>query len=71
MVESRIMTITSDTLVTVDEAAEEFDLQPDTIHRWIQRGHIHRMGYRPQEMGRPKTVIDLEELRRFLASRQT
>lgn len=68
--DKRRMTITSSTLVTVDEAAQELGLPPDTIHWWLRRGHIERMGYRPQPMGRPKTLIDIEALHQFLANRQ-
>lgn len=67
--DTRRMTVTSNTLVTVDEAAEELHIKPGTIRTWIERGFINRLGFRPQPMGRPRTVIDIDELRRFLETR--
>jgi len=67
MVKSRRMTITSDNLMTVYEAASELGLQVNTVRAWVVQGHIHRMGTQRQKMGRPKILIDLNELKRFIA----
>jgi len=67
MVKSRRMTITSDNLMTVYEAASALGLQVNTVRAWVARGHIHRMGTQRQKMGRPKIVVDLNELKRFIA----
>jgi len=67
MVKSRRMTITSDNLLTVGEAASELGVQVNTLRSWVARGHIQRMGTQRQKMGRPKIVVDLNELKRFIA----
>ena len=66
MVKSRRMTITSNNLLTVSEAANELGLQVNTLRSWVARGHIHRMGTQRQKMGRPRIVVDLNELKRFI-----
>lgn len=63
------MVITSNTLVTVDEAAKELDLNSHKLHVWLSRGHIKRRGYQKPPMGRPCTLVDLEEVRHFLKIR--
>ncbi len=67
MVKSRRMTITSNNLLTVREAASELGLEVNTLRSWVARGHIHRMGTQRQKMGRPKIVVDLNEVTRFIA----
>jgi len=37
------------------------------VRAWVVQGHIHRMGTQRQKMGRPKIVVDLNELKRFIA----
>ena len=71
MVKSRRMTITSDNLLTVYEAASELGLQVNTVRAWVVQGHIHRMGTQRQKMGRPKIVVDLNELKRFIANNRS
>lgn len=66
MVKSRRMTITSNNLLTVSEAAIELGIQVNTLRSWVARGHIHRMGTQRQKMGRPRIVVDLNELKRFI-----
>ena len=71
MVKSRRMTITSNNLLTVSEAANELGLQVNTLRSWVARGHIHRMGTQRQKMGRPRIVVDLNELKRFIESNRS
>jgi len=71
MVKSRRMTITSDNLLTVSEAASALGLHAGTVRSWVVRGHIHRMGTQRQKMGRPKIVVDLNELKRFVANNRS
>jgi excisionase family DNA binding protein len=71
MVKSRRMLIRSNNLLTVSEAASELGLQAGTVRSWVVRGHIHRMGTQRQKMGRPKIVIDLNELKRFIETNRS
>jgi predicted ArsR family transcriptional regulator len=62
------MTTAHDSLVTIDEAAEELGLCPSSIRRWLVKGKLQRMGTQHQPMGRPKVLIAMEELREYLAT---
>jgi response regulator of citrate/malate metabolism len=55
-------------LVTIDEAAEELGLCSSSIRRLLVQGKLQRMGTQHQPVGRPRVLIAMEELRKYLAT---
>ena len=55
-------------LVTIDEAAEELGLCSSSIRRLLVQGKLQRMGTQHQPVGRPRVLIVMEELKEYLAT---